>query len=112
MKYLLLILSVALIGCNKEEGYTLKKYHYKVTGYGFRCDAILTHDGKTIDLNQSTGAIEFDSRNSFEVTFTPNSSNHYDYELYVERNGTWHQHEVHSSFQDGYYSTPKTYIVK
>lgn len=110
MKYIYIILAFTLFGCSKEEGYTLKKYHYKVSGYGFNCDAILTHDGIKVDLNQSTGAIEFDSRNSFEVTFTP-TRNNYDYELYVEREGVWHQHETHSSYLNGYKGV-KTYIVK
>jgi hypothetical protein len=112
MKKTLIILAlVTLIGCSKDEGYTMKKYHYKVWAGGFNCDAILTHDGISEDMN-AKGTIEFDSRRSFEVKFTPNpASRYYRYNLYVERENTWHQEENHDSYINGFHSE-KTYIVK
>lgn len=111
MKKIILILANAfLFGCSKEEGYTLKKYHYKVYAGGFNCNVLVTHDGITEDLSHSGYIpIEFDSRRSFEVKFSPTRST-YSYELYVERENTWHQKEVHS-IGDGY-KGEKTYIVK
>jgi hypothetical protein len=110
MKKTLIILAlVTLCGCSKEEGYTIKKYNYKVNGYGFNCDAYLKVDGKKIDLNK-TRDYKFESRYSFEVTFTPKSSN-YVYQLYVERENTWHQEEKHDSYLNGVHGE-KTYIVK
>ena len=109
MKIQLLLIVALLVGCSKEEGYTIKKYSYKVNGYGFNCDAILKVDGITIDLNK-TKDYKFESRNSFEVIFTPTKSN-YNYQLYVERNNTMHQQENHDSYLNGVHGQ-KTYIVK
>lgn len=109
-KLFTIALAIIFIGCSKEEGYTIKKYHYKVYAGGFNCNVIVKHDGVTEDLtNNGYTPIEFDSRKSFEVSFSPTSST-YSYELYVERENTWHQHEVHS-LGDGYKGN-KTYIVK
>jgi hypothetical protein len=108
-KIIIVLLLVTMYGCNKDEGYTLKKYHYKVNGFGFNCDAFLKVDGKKIDLNKFRD-YKFDSRNSFEVTFTPLNSNYY-YQLYVERDNTWHQEEKHDSYLNGVHGE-KTYIVK
>lgn len=109
MKIQLLLIVALLVGCSKEQGYSIKKYSYKVSGGGFNCDAVLKVDGKTINLNDIS-EYKFDSHKSFEVTFTPTRSN-YHYELYVERNNTMHQQEKHDSYLDGVHGT-RTYIIK